>query len=89
MKTDALREAILTLLRKRQPGASICPSEAARYAYPDDWREHMEAIREETLALVDEGIIDICQGGKPISPTQEFKGPIRLRLKTKADGVEH
>jgi hypothetical protein len=81
MKNEPLREAILSLLHKRRSGATICPSEAARTVYPEHWRDHMEATRREALALVDEGVIDICQDGQAVDPTKAIKGPIRLRLK--------
>jgi hypothetical protein len=80
MKKTVLREAILNLLGERRSGATICPSEAARVAHPQNWREHMEATRQAAIELVREGLIDIYQTGKPIG-TDKMKGPIRLRLR--------
>ncbi|MEM8952602.1 MAG: DUF3253 domain-containing protein [Verrucomicrobiota bacterium] len=75
---NALVNAIRVLLAKRGAGKTICPSEAARVAYPQDWRHHLEATRQAALALRDRGEIDICQGGKPVKRNC-FSGPIRLR----------
>ena len=83
MKVSPLREAILAGLRRRRPGATLCPSEAARAVYPSDWRKHMEATRREALLLCDEGLVAICQAGERIDPQKGFKGPIRLRLETR------
>lgn len=75
---ETLQETILTLLEARAPGKTICPSEAARKAFPDEWRDHMETTREVAIQLVDLGELEICQGGKVID-FQNFSGPIRLR----------
>ncbi|MFL6152017.1 MAG: DUF3253 domain-containing protein, partial [Ornithinibacter sp.] len=40
-----LQQAILDLLDQRRPGATICPSDAARAVEPDDWRPLMDAAR--------------------------------------------
>ena len=73
-----LRTAILDLLESRSPDTSICPSEAARKAFPDDWRDYMATCREAATALAREGKVEICQGGEPVDPG-ELRGPIRLR----------
>ncbi|MDF1657433.1 MAG: DUF3253 domain-containing protein [Verrucomicrobiales bacterium] len=73
-----LQETIMTLLEARAPGKTICPSEAARKAFPDEWRDHMETTRQVAIQLVDLGELEICQGGKVID-FQNFSGPIRLR----------
>ena len=75
---DILRRGILELLAERGEDSSICPSEAARRAFPDDWRECMDDCREAARQLADEGRIEICRGGNPIAP-EEIRGPIRLR----------
>ena len=73
-----LRESILTLLDQRDEGKTICPSEAAREAFPENWRDHMEITRQVGIDLAERGEIEICQGGKKVSDYQ-FRGPIRLR----------
>ena len=74
-----LEEAILSLLRQRAPGATICPSEVARTASPDRWRALMEAVRCAARRLAERSRIEITQSGHAVDPTS-FRGPIRLRL---------
>lgn len=79
-----LRDAILSLLAERDPGKSICPSEAARrVAGPEEWRSLMTAVRTEGRALAAEGLIEVTKKGKPVDP-ETVKGVIRFRLKTAA-----
>ena len=75
----ALEQTILDLLAKRAGGATICPSDAARTAHPDDWREWMEPARRAARRLVAAGTVTITQGGTPVDPSTA-KGPIRIRL---------
>ncbi|MGF1511850.1 MAG: DUF3253 domain-containing protein [Myxococcota bacterium] len=79
-RTDPLENAILTLLRERARGKTICPSEAARRAYGEaTWRPHMEEARRAARRLVARGLIEITQQGRAVDPSTA-KGPIRLRL---------
>lgn len=76
---DALLEqAILQLLDARAAAATICPSEAARAVFPDDWRGRMEAARQAARRLVAAGRIVMTQGGRVVDPSGA-KGPVRLR----------
>ena len=75
----ALEATILDLLAKRAANATICPSDAARAAHPDDWREWMEPARRAARRLVAASTVSITQGGKPVDPSTA-KGPIRIRL---------
>ena len=80
MDADAhLETTILDLLGQRAEGATICPSDAARAAHPDDWREWMERTREAARRLVAAGTVTITQHGEPIDPSTA-RGPIRVRL---------
>ena len=74
----ALERQIIDLLKARARDASICPSEAARALFSDDWRPHMEAARQAARRLVARGMIEITQQGKRVDPSTA-KGPIRLR----------
>lgn len=76
---DHLERAILELLQQRDPGATICPSEAARAVDRDNWRDLMEPARQAARRLAHEGRLQITQKGRPVDPA-DFKGPIRLRL---------
>lgn len=82
MLNNKLELIILKLLGSREPGASICPSEAARAVFDDDWRDQMSRVREVANAMVKQGQIEICQKGAAVDP-MTAKGPIRLRI------VEH
>lgn len=80
---EQLEEAVLSLLRARAGGASICPSEAARaVGGPDEaaWRELMEPARRAARRLVDRGLVEITQGGRVVDPSTA-RGPIRARLR--------
>jgi hypothetical protein len=78
--TDAaLERAILDLLEKRAPTASICPSEAARRVGGDGFQPLMEPARAAARRLAHLGRIEITQGGRAVDPSG-FRGPIRLRL---------
>jgi hypothetical protein len=76
-----LERAILELLDRRGPAATICPSDAARAVYAGDddgWRALMEPVRRAARRLVAAGEVEITQGGRPVEPT-EARGPIRIR----------
>jgi Protein of unknown function (DUF3253) len=79
--TAALENAIFTLLAQRQPGASICPSDAARAVYPEaaQWRAAMPVVRAVAAQLAAQGRLVVTQGGN-IVDINAAKGPIRLRL---------
>lgn len=72
-------QAILSLLAQRKPGASICPSEAARKMDPHAWRERMEEVRQAAALLAKRGELVITQRGQPVD-LSTAKGPVRLRL---------
>ena len=73
------REAILSLLKERGPGKTICPSEAARRVSPDSWRDHMQAIHLATRDLCRAGKVLVTQKGERVDPATA-KGPVRLGL---------
>lgn len=74
-----LRQLILSLTRERGALKSICPSEVARAADPDHWRDLMDPVRHEAFRLAQEGLIEVLQGGQAIRPERPH-GPIRLRI---------
>ncbi|MFH8607060.1 DUF3253 domain-containing protein [Streptomyces sp. NPDC018029] len=81
-RTDRrLEQAILELLERRSPSATICPSDAARAVYggdDDGWRALMEPARRAARRLVTAGEVEITQGGRPVDPA-DARGPIRIR----------
>ena len=76
---DAAEFAILELLACRKPGASICPSEAARRLDADDWRPRMDDVRAAAARLRAAGRVVVTQGGEPVDPAAA-RGPVRYRL---------
>ncbi|GHA62622.1 hypothetical protein GCM10010372_73030 [Streptomyces tauricus] len=76
-----LERAILDLLERRAPTATICPSDAARAVYTGDddgWRALMEPARRAARRLVEAGEVEITQGGRVVEPAKA-RGPIRIR----------
>lgn len=79
MSEDTTETAILRLVEARGPGKSICPSEAAREAFPQDWRSRMKAVRATAVDLARKGRITILRKGRSVDP-DNFKGVYRLTL---------
>lgn len=84
MSEDRIEAAILALVDARGPGKSICPSEAAREAFPEGWRDRMRAVRAAAVHLARQGRIVILRKGKLVDP-ERFKGVYRLALPESAD----
>ena len=72
------------LLHHRIEG-SVCPSEVARIATGENWREHMSTVRELAQYLSIRGIADITQKGQSVHPP--FSGPIRVRRGPQFDSL--
>ena len=73
-----LQQAILDLLAARAPGATICPSDAARAVEPDDWRPLMDDARAAAQHLVDAGEVVVTQRGAVVD-LATARGPVRIR----------
>lgn len=81
--TDRLELALLALLDRRAPGATVCPSEAARQVSgspddPDAWRPLMEPARDAVRRLVAEGAVEVTQRGEVVD-LDDVRGPVRVR----------
>lgn len=63
-----LAAAIRTLLRRRKPESTICPSDAARVAGGETWREAMETARGVAAELAAVGLIEVRQQGSRVDP---------------------
>ncbi|MFI5508910.1 DUF3253 domain-containing protein [Mycobacterium sp. NPDC051804] len=83
MSEQQLREAILTLAGERAPAKTICPSDAARAVGGADWRDLMESARDVARDLARAGVVDIMQRGEVIDPDTEWRGPIRIRARSR------
>ncbi|MDP9399070.1 MAG: DUF3253 domain-containing protein [Actinomycetota bacterium] len=75
---DRLEDAIRTLLARRAPEATICPSEAARAVGGQEWRDLMPPARAAAGRLVDAGEVDVLQAGE-IVDVASARGPVRIR----------
>jgi hypothetical protein len=73
-----LAAKIRELLSARSAESSICPSDVARAAAPDNWRPLMESVREAARHMVADGEVQITQGGEVVDP-ESARGPIRIR----------
>jgi hypothetical protein len=79
MERSDAEQAILGLLARRDPGKTICPSEAARALGGDvGFRALMPLVRDAARELVSAGEIDVTQRGAPVD-LDTARGPIRLR----------
>jgi DNA-binding NarL/FixJ family response regulator len=83
---DEAGRAIRAALAGRRPGASICPTDAARQVAaargetaPDAWRRHLAAVRRAAGDLASRGEIIILRKGRAVDP-DAMRGVIRLRL---------
>jgi len=73
--------AILDLLSRRDPGKTICPSDAARALGGDEgFRPLMPLVRDAARALVADGRIEVTQSGHPVD-LDAARGAIRLRAR--------
>lgn len=79
MSDAEIEAAILTLVAAREPGRTICPSEAARVLAAEEaaWRALMPAVRAAAGRLQKRGLIRVTQRGQAVDPGAA-RGPIRL-----------
>lgn len=82
MARDAqIETAIVELLARRDPGKTICPSEAARAVFGDDaFRPHMDEVRAVAFEMADRGALDVTQKGEVVDG-RTARGPLRLRAR--------
>lgn len=78
MEEKELAAKIRELLSARSAESSICPSDVARAAAPDNWRPLMEPVRKAARHMVADGEVQITQGGEVVDP-ESVRGPIRIR----------
>ena len=73
-----LEQVILRLLSQRAPTSSICPSDAARAARPEGWRELMDEVRAAAGRLAGQGRVEVTQRGRRVD-IATARGPVRIR----------
>jgi hypothetical protein len=74
----ALERAIGALLDARAPGATVCPSEAARAVDPRGWRDLMPQARAAAARLALHGEVEVTQRGAVVDVTTA-RGLVRIR----------
>jgi len=74
----SLEQLIVELLAHRAPAETMCPSEVAKAASPDEWRILMPAVRSAACRLAATRTIQITQGGRELSAESTWRGPVRL-----------
>lgn len=74
-----LAAAVRTLLRHRDEGKTICPSDAARTVGGERWRSLLPTARAVARHLAAAGEVEVTQRGEVLDPTVTWKGPVRLR----------
>jgi len=72
-------QAIISMATDRGADKTICPSEVARALFPDNWRKHMDEVREVAIGLQQQGKVAITQK-RELVDLDNIKGPIRIKL---------
>jgi hypothetical protein len=80
---DIVAAEILRQTEARSAAKSICPSEVARALAPDEaaWRSMLGLVRSVAHDLARSGRIDVLRKGKPVDPTEDIRGVVRLRIR--------
>jgi hypothetical protein len=78
-RIDEIRSATLTLLARRAPDSTVCPSEVARAiaaaAGRPDWRDEMRTVHAAIDSMVADGLVRLSWKGEPM-PVRD--GPYRI-----------
>lgn len=72
-----LAATMRALLRHRRPESTICPSDAARVAGGDSWRDLMDTARDVAAELARDGVVVVRQHGADVDLAAAV-GPVRL-----------
>lgn len=76
---EEIATTILSTATHRGAEKSTCPSEIARMLFPDNWRNHMQDVREVATDLHKKGSVVITQKGVPVD-VEHMKGPVRIKI---------
>lgn len=77
-----LAATMLALAKHRGSKKTICPSDATRAIGGGSWRSLSTLAREVARDLASAGDVDILQRGEVLDPHAEWKGPIRIRMRS-------
>lgn len=72
-----VERCIVALLAERRPQASICPSDAARQVFGEQFRAHMEDVRNAARRMAGRDEVVVTQRGARIDPAT-MRGPVRI-----------
>lgn len=75
---ERLAAAMRALLHGRDPGSTICPSEAARVAGGVEWRDHMDRARTVAFSLQADGVVEVRSAGARVPSPDQARGPLRI-----------
>jgi len=76
---EKISSEILSMVEKRGPEKSCCPSEIPRKLFGSNWREFMELTRYVAFHHAKSGEIEIYQKGELVK-SESVKGAIRLKI---------
>jgi hypothetical protein len=76
--------AINALLRSRQPGRSICPSDVARIVGGAIWRSLLSVVRDRAVLMAEASELEILRRGRRVKRNQT-EGVLRYRLPARGE----
>jgi hypothetical protein len=76
--------AMRALLRSREVGRSVCPSDVARIAGGTTWRTLMPVVRDHAVDMAGRGELEILQRGRVVEASSK-KGVLRYRVPVEAE----
>ncbi len=76
---NVLETAILEMGRK-SGDQTFCPTQVAKWLYPQAWPHFMAEIHETMMEMYRDGKITVSQDGKKINPDSMPEGPIRIKV---------
>jgi hypothetical protein len=71
--------ALRALLRSRDPGRSICPSDVARIVGGTAWRQLLPLVRDRAVKMAEVGDLEILRRGRVVTRNAS-EGVLRYRL---------
>ena len=74
-----IEAAVRALLRSREPGTTICPSDVARIVGGPRWRSVMPAVRDRAVWMAEQGTLEILRRGRVVTG-KATEGVLRYRL---------
>lgn len=70
--------ATMRALTRKRTDSSICPSDVARAAGGEAWRDRMPDVRRVAADLASRDVVVVTQKGEPVR-IADARGPVRIR----------